>query len=739
MPPNQSTLRGASNNVATKVDPCEPWTFLPQIPEEALKDKKTYASWRGMPTTAHLVYGAAEGINPGIRCSKHNPLRKLHGLIADFDAKVSDTDFDTILDRCPADLRPTWITRTMHSGGARLIWMFEEPLPMEQGELTKQFLKIAFQALLLNKVFAGVDEPAWGDLFKLYDVGRDWRKLGDYTLSNNLLQYWLVQASKKMQWGSIGEIHIPIEAVAEEVERQFPGRWSGPFEVERRGVAFFNPASQNPTAAIVTEAGMICFGEDQLFHSWSKIFGGAFVRQFQQDKIGAAVAKVWYDGKNYFRKSTYGVWEPHSKEDFAAHLKVRHGIECQRNKKDTASELDMTLVYVHENRRVTGLIPQVYNPEDLIYFNNKRFLNCAAVTCMQPVDIEQEWGAMFPWLAQFIDTCFEPGLVPCVARGRAPMDAKTIFLTWWKRFYCSALAGRLLKGQALFLAGTVGIGKTLLSAKIVAGSMGGAADASHFLNSDTNFNKELLEVGLWNVDDAVASQDPQAHLKFTEMVKRAVANPYFTFRALYKDGTRVEWHGRVLVTLNDDASSIRILPNLDSSIEDKIIVLKLAEAKREFPGWAEMDDIISSELPYLLRWLVDWKPPEEMMGNKRFGMHSYIHEALRIKSMHAGGVSDVLEINEVWQKRCAPEEEHGKEWQGSVSEWIAELSLDDALKSLVCKFTVKSLGRKFVEASRIEGSGISIIEGSSHGNRYSIKLDGDKSPTKRLKVVPKAE
>lgn len=726
---NNHMLLGLKNTTATQCFEVEPWNYEVSAPAEVMADKAKFSAWRSKPTTEWLVFSGSEGVNPAIRVSKQNPLTKLRAIIADFDALVTDNEIATVFDRCPADLRPTWVSRTF-SNGARLLWMFEEPIALEVADLAKEFMRVAHRELKVLKIFAGCDEPAFTDLAKYYDRGRDWKKLGDYKLSTNLLNYWLVEASKKTKWAEHAEITIPIEAVAEEVEKQFPGRWEGPFEVGRRGVVFFDPNATNNTSAIVTEAGMICFSSDQLFWPWSKIFGGSFIRQFQQDKIGGAVSNTWYDGKLYYRRSTYsGAWEGHTKEDTSIHLAVTHGIDAGKDRGACASELQQTLEFIHSRRRVAGLLPRVYCKDELIMANGHRYLNCATVKPLTPVDTKVEWGDNFPWLANFLDTCFDDAPVPCVTPGKKAMPAKSVYLAWLQRFYASGLAGKLLKGQAMFLAGGVGKGKSLLSAKICGTLMGGHADASHFLMSDSNFNKELLEVALWNIDDAVAANDPQAHQKFSEMVKRAVANPFFTYRAMYRDGLKTEWHGRVLCTLNDDASSIRILPNLDSSIEDKIIVLAFAEGKRDFPDWGELDEIVSRELPYFARWLLDWTPPAEIHGDKRFGTNAYIHDGLRVKSLHAGGVSDLLELIDLWLRRNGAELRDrfktGK-WVGSSSAWLAEMSTDDALRPLVSKFTAKQVGKKFVEASRIRGSGVSIEdEGTKFGNLYSIDLSSE--------------
>jgi hypothetical protein len=731
---SKAVLRGAKNFISQQVVVCEPWAFKPAVPPDCVKDKGLYTKWRQNPATEHLLYFAVEGLNPAIRANKNtNPLTRLHAIVADYDAPVGDEAFDSVLERASADYKPNWIHRTMHSGGVRLIWMLEAPLALEVKELGEQFLKIVRQELQIDRFFASPDEKAFDNLCKPWDVGHTWRKLSDTPIPSNVLNYWLFEASDKVRWKEIGDLVIPIEKVADEVEKKYPGRWSGPFEVGQRGVNFWDMNSTNPSAATITETGMMSFSSEKGYYSWAELLGAKFIQDYQADKIGTAVDGVWFDGRHYFLRPSFGSWEPHAKEDFVSRLKVKHDMEARTDRSETASDVERTLVFLHENKRVTGALPQVFNPNEIIYYNQKRFLNNATVKPHGYADTPQEWGVNFPWHAEFLDTCFSSVLVPCVVpighKARPAMPAKEIFLCWWKRVYCSAVAGALERGHALFLAGDVNLGKTLLSTRIVGASLGGASDASDFLNVNTQFNKELLEVALWCIDDAVACQDAQAHQRFSEMIKRAVANPFFAYRAMYSDSARVEWAGRVIVTFNSDISSARIIPNLDSSIADKILVLQFAKLLRTFPESGKLLNIIAAELPFVLRWLIDWTPPIQLTDGAppRFGMHSYIDADLRMKSLNAGGMSDLLEIIDLWLTRSGIplREEHGDYWEGSAAAWFSKLSLDEGMRHLIAKYTARQLARKFVDASQIPGSGVSVIEGQGHhGNKYRIKLIG---------------
>jgi hypothetical protein len=604
------------------------------------------------------------------------------------------------------------------------VWMFEAPLALEVPDLTKQFLKIAGEELKIEKLLAGADEGAFFDPAKLYDVGHSWKHLGDNVISTNLLHYWLFQAAKRTNWSKLDGLQIPIDVVAEEVARQFPGRWDGPFEVGRRGVCFFDPDSTNPTSSIVTEAGMICFSQSKIFYPWAEILGARFVRKFQADKIGGAVEGVYFDGRTYYRKID-GRWVNVAKEDFTKYLKSKKGLSDEKRGK-TSSEVTDAEVHVQEHCRVHGALPFLFDERDVVEKNGQKFLNVAYVRAVRPAEKSGAWGELFPWLAQFLDTLFDPH------------EQLEYFLAWLKRFYETALQGDLQRGQNVFLVGGVNIGKTLLGHRIIGALVGGCSDASDHVVRASEFNKKLCESALWVIDDGQVASDPKAHAKFGEMVKKLAANPTINFRKMYADGENVDWAGRLFCTLNNDNYSLQMIPDLSTSLEDKVLIFNAADVKRAFPPKNELEATIAKELPHFCRWLLEWTPPDHVVAKNRFGVAKYIHEGLRVAALHSGQVGDLLELVDLWVKRCKPGERHGEVWTGSASEWLAEVSSDDeAVKPMASKFTVKGIGRKFTAASGIPGSRIKVVEESHRGHRYSIDLsDEQANPRKTVTFKP---
>src|SRR5207249_3694854 len=172
--------------------------------------------------------------------------------------------------------------------------------------------------------------------------------------------------------------------------------------------------------------------------------------KFEEDRIGAAASEAWYDGKYYWLKSHDEIWQHHSKEDFALRLRVRRGL-YSKNFGEKCSEVDRVLNFVHEQNRVDGAVPWIYNPSDIVTINGRRFVNSSAVRVVQPADVAQTWAENFPWIAKFLDTRWDDALVPCVVENKPAQPAKAIFLAWFKRAYLTALQGDIHKGQSLFV------------------------------------------------------------------------------------------------------------------------------------------------------------------------------------------------------------------------------------------------------------------------------------------------
>ena len=468
---------------------------------------------------------------------------------------------------------------------------------------------------------------------------------------------------------------------------------------------------------------MIAFSSDRLFHSWAQILGPAFVRKYQADKIGGAVEDVYFDGQSYHRKQK-DVWVSWAKQDFVKWLCSEQHLDSGKARGKTSSETTDAEVFVQLNRRVDGLVPRLFDRRDVIEDAGKTYLNCSRVKPIQPAEEPQTCCKNFRWLSRFFELRFDE-------------HERKVLFAWWKRFYQSALQGDLLKGQALFIVGKIALGKTLLGHKIIGASVGGAKDASAYVTKNSEFNKELIERALWTIDDGEVASNLDAHKRFSALVKRLVANPVMDYRAMYRDAMNATWNGRLLVTLNDDSNSLEMIPDLETSMEEKVLVLHFLDTPYEFPPKHKLENTIAAELPFFLRWLVDWEVPTGIAGDNRLGVRSYINEELREKALHSGDGGSLLDVIAMWIKRSDAYKMPGLIdgcWEGTAAQWFGLVASDDFMRPLVTRFTTRSIGKRFNQAARIKGSGIEVLPSTRHGSgrvyRISVseKIEREASP-----------
>ncbi len=619
----------------------EPWTF-PNRAFEEFADKDTFLEYRKKPATKHLHYSAFEGLDPLLRVTENNKAVVLHGVVADYDATITAEERAAVLDKVKVEFRPQWVSRTF-SSGARLIWAFEEPVCVPATEAAKAFLRMFKKKMKVGAIFPGLDEEALCNPATYYEAGADWTRLSDDVIPRNLVWQWMAQSGEGLRWDK-QHTAIPLEKVAEEVGRQYPGRWSGAFELGTRGVRFWDPTADCETAAVIRESGMQCFTGPSPFVPWGAILGHGFVEAFEADKLGKVIASLWFDGREYWRQGDDGRFQSLGREDMRLWLKSKHELSACVPKGESCSEVDHALRLVQENKRVVCAAPAVLKPTGLIRVSGQPVLNVSTVRVIEPVAGPVAWGEGFPWLAEFLHGFFEPE------------EQLDFFLAWLKRYYETGWRRALLPGQAIFLCGEKDQGKNLLSNVVVSRLVGGHVDAADYLTGQTKFSGSFFEMPLWTMDDVTPLSDGAKHRHYSALLKKMVANRIFSADEKFKKVQTVEWCGRIIVTTNLDPESIRILPALDVSNQDKVCLFRIHTMDRKFPE--NVVEIIAGELPFFARWLLDWAMPDHVVGTVRYGVKAYIEESLLAEARQSSDTAQFEELLGAFLKQL-PEGDSG--------------------------------------------------------------------------------
>jgi len=659
------------NVSASIVEEKEPWNEDIKLPE--FESKAKFRQWIAFPTTKYLLYSGSEGVDSTQRVTSQNPPMYLHSVTADFDAKLSEEEFTDVMKRMIDLQYPCTRVSRSFSGGVHATWEFEKPIMLHGSKATKRLLTRISAELELDKLCRGFDKPAFHNPHTYYNLGIDWKKVSDNKIPASTLHYWQYETSRAEDFEGRGTV-IPLDLIAEEVHNQYPNLWNGPFVEGARGIWFWGPGANenwNPTACIVRSEGMQCFSADKPFYTWAEILGNKFVSQFEVGRIGKCIEKYWYDGKNYLIEDEIGGFILAGKEEAFLDLQARHEISNQRGRRDILSEAQRALFQIHTTKRVEAAVPFVFDRNRVVHFEGKRYFNTARIKPMTPHEKKGGWGENFPFIAKWADTMFGEEQLPWE-------------LSWLAYAYQNALKGSPKKGQCHILVGPSNCGKTMWNTKLLPGLFGGHMKCSEYLVGKTDFNDHLFECGFWTVDDEAGSTG-DSHVQFSSRIKEFVANDTFVVNAKFRKSGRVFWCGRMGITLNNDPVSMRMLPDLDMSTRDKLMIFSC----NPFDGFTrDFKDRVLAELPHFAAWLETHEIPDEMT-DVRFGVKAYICEDVNSTAQADSRYSHIQEILDIFRDRQLDE---GDEWQGTCSELLQVMSKLSGCEVLLRDVNTRKLG-----------------------------------------------
>jgi hypothetical protein len=670
-----------------------PPDILPPIP--VFRDKEDYRKWCVDPDTRHVFYSTFEGLNPTRRPSVHdNPPVIMHGFAADYDG--AGIEPAKVLAKClkmSHRIQPQWVTTTF-SGKVRVIWEFEEPiqLPDEPKNQTKLIRAVA-KELSAPMLAAGFDEASYKPV-EMWEIGRHWAPVSSAPVPRDtILSACFAVLGKLIHESTDGDAVIPLEVVADALAAKFPSfraRWSGDFTLGSRGPLFWIDDGIERVGCLVTETGMRAFSTRAIkgLTTWADLLGHEFVKAYKQKQLADAAGSAYYEaGSGDYALYVSKVWQTYNKDNMLMRLKVG-GISHRIKPGQTATDAEQVLMLIQETRRVAGAAPFMFNKSAVVDYNGVKFLNTAAQdVVLHPAD--RATKADFPWLALFFDHIFDDTPV----RGNVARD---YFFAWLQRFYLAALNGEPRLGQMMLIAGPPGQGKSFLSVRVMKSIFGLASDASNYLLEGKGFNKELGCVNLWNVDDSKSTATYSDHKRFSEMLKKHVASPELTYQPKYVDAVTLTWFGRICMTCNDDSDSLGIVPQLDGSILDKIMLIKCSTWRAKFGTLKENDEMLERELPYFLRWLVDWTAPIGVLDstNPRYGVHSYHHPDLVEAARDSSPDHRFVEVLEAWRPEALRVSPPGvRVWTGSTTDLIMSINSDPSLASVMRSYTPVAVGR----------------------------------------------
>jgi hypothetical protein len=695
----------APNLSVTAVTESSPWDFNP--------DPKVLQNLRTIPkkqrreliqtkTMDWQVYSAIRGLGRNIRISRDNPPIGLRGLVVDYDA---ETPVEQVMELLRKSLNESFYPNFLEislGGKCRLVWVFEREILVPSTEFCYSLIAAFFRKFNVPILLAGYDANSEKPS-EMWTNGGQWYQFKDAPLSWEICFGVVCDVSKKSSLFTRGE--VPLDTIAEEVQKRFPGRWKGDFKEGALGIRFWDETADNSTGCQVKPDGMLCFTGTVPFMYWKDIFGSQWVEEKRMLNLGRAAGDVYFDGREYWEQLG-DRWVEFSRSDAILALKDK-GISDKVPKGQVISDAERVLRHIQTVNRVDGVAPLVNYPPGIVMMRGERLLNIGAVTALQPIkgptgDPAQD----FPLIWNFLNGLFaHPELFP--------LDH---FLSWLKRSYILAKDRKRLMGQAIFLCGPRNNGKTLLCNRIICPMLGNRmANPYDVLMGESSFTDDLFSNILLaiNDEDAPTSEADRQHL--TTKVKSLVVNPIQTYHAKFKSKQQIDWYGRLFVTLNEDPGSVGILPEVNANTEDKMMYFASQEYKGVWPQSEVLEKTIATELPYFAHWLLyDYKENPEVLSNDRFGVKSYFDPSILNHAKQQLRAHDLSELLAVWFRlQEDTTQTPSLEWVGTPTQLLAELSTHDTLQSVVREWTVYKVSHALTHLARQANSGITYDKESS--------------------------
>lgn len=699
----------APNLATTSVTEGEPWGFLVPDSDNYLKqwDKKKRRAYVATDACSWQVYSPVAGLNPGEIVSDVNPASVQTGFVVDYDTVISPDEAEKIFMQQPAGKRPTEVEQTL-SNKLRLMWRFARPVLHPSPAFAVEFQKQLCDDLGAATLLPGYDIASLKPTQR-WTNGGQWWHTGEPALTHEFLVGATIATAERSKLFDRGQ--IPMADIAAEVQKRFPGRWEGPFEVDKTGVRFWDPKADNPTGCQVKPDGMLCFTGREGFMKWEQLLGKDWCDSRRTLLFAEAAKDIFEVGNDYWEK-VRDKWETYQKTQIENHL-VGRGLSPKVPKGESRSDVDKVMEYIDYHQKLSGVAPFVNYPPGLIQIRSKQYLNIAQLEHVQAVpgptgDIATDAALIYDVLWHMFAHQGE------THNGRV-LDPLNTFLTWLKQSTTSITNYKPIVGQAIFMCGPVNSGKTLLANHLVgplcAAPPSMAGDAMRYILGQTSFNKSLFDYPIVVINDQDAPKNEGERLKMMAKIKEFVVNPSHAYHAKFCDEITILWMGRIFITLNMDPASVAQLIEVNQNTHDKVMFFQIREYYRQWPESLVIESEFARTLPYFKHWLMYvYEPPANVLSTEyRSGIISYHDPDLLRISQQQHPAYNFKELIATWMKLSTVFQDPTIfEWTGTPTDLKTEMASTDGIKDVCRDYTSPQIAKHLTTLARLHNSGVTL-------------------------------
>jgi hypothetical protein len=432
--------------------------------------------------------------------------------------------------------------------------------------------------------------------------------------------------------------------------------------------------------------------------------------------------------KGYWVKDPSGKWIPANETQARRRIKIEYKPTDDKN---WSADSYLDEIHMSQNVAFSGSISGYRIGKHNICGKNVLITDEANFISPAP---SREW----PTIQWFLGYLFIKNKEEETARNdRNQVTQIDYFLSWLHVAVRSLYLDEKRPGQAIALAGPRGCGKSFCQNHIITPILGGRV-ANPYLTmvGETRFNNDLYSAEHLIIDDQNPHTDIRARRNFGTAIKRFTVNEVSRMEEKFKNVIMADPFWRLTISLNDNEDDLLILPPMEVSLEDKIMLFKVGQWKgvnsdfgtATLEGRKKFADNIRKELPGFLAYLMyEHKIPSELVS-PRFGVKEYHHPDILCALSKASPEAHLLELIDTVRSRFFGT--NGKTpWTGQAKDADAILRdknssvRDDAAKLLTSHQKIGSYFRKLAEQNHARVK--SKTDSHTKVNTYTIQPPRD--------------
>jgi hypothetical protein len=338
----------------------------------------------------------------------------------------------------------------------------------------------------------------------------------------------------------------------------------------------------------------------------------------KQHEPSQNIEEFYYEkySKEYLLRNKRKSWMALTETQFRKELAYR-GMNTRTQKGENISEADEFIIKLRDTRDIDYAGPLAGYKSGFYEINGNRVLVTESPKIITPAF--GEWKT--------IESLIQGLLYD------EKYDQPKFLYGWLKIAYESVSSGKLRPGQALAICGPHNCGKSLLQL-LITKIIGGRSEKPYsFMTASTDFNGDLFKAEHLCIEDEPANTDLRVRRAFGSQIKQIAGSDTQRCHEKHKQAIVLTPFWRLTISLNDEPENLMVLPPIDNSMEDKLMIFKASNF--EMPMQSKTNDEriafwkqLESELPAFLYYLCQWQIPENIRQSKesqRYGIDKMHH------------------------------------------------------------------------------------------------------------------